>query len=138
MLTIKGATMQKSQPKKLQLVYDGQCPICKLYCHNIPLDLQLIDARKDSPIMREITAKGLNIDQGMVLKESSTLYYGSDAMAQLARYTGTSGWVAKMNRLLFRSTRRARFFYPLFKACRNVLLKILAIRPIDNLKSDNT
>ncbi|MBT6794589.1 MAG: hypothetical protein HOA44_03820, partial [Methylococcales bacterium] len=58
--------------QQLSLVYDKQCPACNYYCQLIRInetvgELTLIDARDDDPIMKKITAQGLDIDQGMVL-----------------------------------------------------------------------
>ena len=54
----------------VELVYGGQCPVCTAYCQRIEMkdhiNLSLVDARKDTQIMREITQQGIDIDQGMV------------------------------------------------------------------------
>ena len=67
------------------LVYDKQCPACDFYCTLARVresvgNLVLVDAREDSAVMGEITAAGLDIVQGMVLKIGSQLYYGADAI----------------------------------------------------------
>ena len=86
---------------QIDLVYDPQCPVCEFYCQRIDVSessgkLSRIDARKDSPIMNEITTAGLDIDQGMVVKVGTELYYGSEAIHQLAllssRRASSIGW----------------------------------------------
>ena len=84
-----------SRPEIL-LVYDKECPACNAYCQFVSVrdtvgDLKIVDAREDSEILREITAKGLDIDQGMVLKFEDQLYYGSDAIHALALISSRSG-----------------------------------------------
>ena len=60
------------------LVYDKECPACNYYCNLARIrasvgNLVLINARDDSPVMREITAADLDIDQGMALKVAEKL-----------------------------------------------------------------
>ena len=67
----------------LWLVYDGECPLCSAWCKHARVreavgELVLVDAREPGPLMDEITALGLDIDQGMVLKFRDVLYYGPD------------------------------------------------------------
>tara|TARA_R110001592_G_scaffold3525_24_gene20080 strand:+ start:6676 stop:7668 length:993 start_codon:yes stop_codon:yes gene_type:complete len=134
--------MSNPAAEKLELVYDDQCPVCRIYCKNVIVDaghdLHLIDARQGGDLMREVTARGLDIDEGMVLKIGSDLYYGSDAMHQISMRAQTKGWVSYVNRLFFMSPERARVFYAVGKKCRNAVLRILGIEYIDNLKPENT
>ena len=120
------------------LVYDGQCPICDTYCRYARIrdavgQLHLVDARQPSALMDEITAAGLDIDQGMVVKFRDTLYYGPEAIRILTLLSTPSGVFNRMNYLLFSTPRRAGLLYPFGKALRNLVLKLLGIRYIDNL-----
>jgi len=121
------------------LVYDGECPVCRTYCKYIRMreavgNLQLVDARQPSAMMDEITAAGLDIDQGMVLKFKDTIYYGPDAIHILTLLSTPSGFFNRINYYFFSTKLGAKIFYPLGKAFRNVLLKLLGIRYIGNLK----
>jgi predicted DCC family thiol-disulfide oxidoreductase YuxK len=133
--------MQKKQT--VEIVYDGKCPVCTAYCTNIKPDneteLVLIDARKPSPLMDEITAKGLDIDEGMVVRiNNGDLHYGSDAIHALSKISGKPGWVRTINRFFFSSEKLASVFYPFGKFIRNRVLDILRIKRIRNLKSDKS
>ena len=80
------------------LVYDKQCPACDAYCRLVRIrdtvgDLRIVNARERSEVMDEITAHGLDIDQGMVLKMGGRLYYGADAIHALALISSRSGVV---------------------------------------------
>ena len=93
------------------VVYDKQCPACDYYCNLVRIResvgrLVLVDARDGGPIMEEITAKGLDIDQGMVVKVGEQLYYGSDAIHALA-LMGTNRGL--FNRLAYWSFRSRRY-----------------------------
>jgi len=121
------------------LVYDGECLVCRTYCKYIRIreavgNLQLIDARQPSALMDEITAVGLDIDQGMVLKFKDVIYYGPDAIHMLTLLSTPSGVFNRINYYFFSTKLGAKIFYPLGKAFRAMLLKLLGIRYIENLK----
>lgn len=123
---------------ELLLVYDGQCPACDNYVAMVRLresvgELVLVDAREDSLVMREITAAGLDIDEGMVLKTGDQLHYGADAIHALALMSSRSGFFNRLNYWVFRSPRVSRVLYPMLKAGRGVLLKLLRKTRINNL-----
>ena len=96
--------------------------------------MHLVDARHNSALMDEITKAGLDIDQGMVLKFNDAIYYGADAIHMLTLLSSPSGIFNRINSYVFRSKFGARIFYPLCKFFRNILLKMLGIRYIENLK----
>ena len=83
--------------------------------------------------MDEITATGLDIDQGMVLKMGGTIYYGSDAIHALALIGSPSSIFNRVNYWIFRSQTLSRIFYPILRLFRNLLLKILGKTKINNL-----
>lgn len=121
------------------LVYDGLCPMCSAYSRFIRLretvgTLHLVDARYPSALLDEITAAGLDIDQGMVLKFNGVIYYGSDASRMLTLLSSPLGPLNRLNYLFFGSRAGAHVFYPMAKAVRNVTLKLLRIPYIENLK----
>lgn len=121
------------------LVYDKQCPACEFYCSLARIradvgDLKLVDARDGGPVMKEITTAGLDIDQGMVLKVGTQLYYGADAIHALSLMSTRTGFFNRLTYWCFRSRGAARLLYPVLRAMRNLLLKILAKTKINNLK----
>ena len=121
------------------LVYDGECPICKMYCTRVRVQeavgkLHLIDARQPSAIMEEITRAGLDIDQGMVVKFDNVMYYGADAMWVMTILSTRSSLFNRICYYFFSSKLGAKIFYPIGKALRNIVLKLLGIRYIENLK----
>lgn len=135
---MKDINIDKSQDD-IWLVYDGECPVCKTYCKYIRIReavgrLHLIDARHPSQLMDEITAAGLDIDQGMVVKFKDVVYYGADAIHILTLLSTPSGIFNRVNYYVFSTRIGAKVFYPLGKAFRTVLLKVLGIRYIENLK----
>ena len=125
-------------PEPIVLIYDKDCPACNAYCQLVRIRqsvgvLTLVNAREDSTILRELTAQGLDIDQGMVLKMGDKLYYGSDAIYMLSLLSSRSGLFNRLNYHLFKSRKVANWLYPVLRACRNMLLKLLRKRKINNL-----
>jgi predicted DCC family thiol-disulfide oxidoreductase YuxK len=129
--------------KEIILVYDKQCPACNYYCQLVRIresvgQLRLVDAREPGAVMDEITAAGLDIDQGMVLKMGDALYYGSDAIHMLSLIGSSSGFFNRINYWTFRSRSVAKILYPVLRFFRNLLLKILGKTKINNLnQADN-
>jgi predicted DCC family thiol-disulfide oxidoreductase YuxK len=126
--------------EEILLVYDRECPACNAYCQIVRIkqsvgDLRIVDARENSEVMNEITAQGLDIDQGMVLKMGEQLYYGADAIHMLALIGSRSGIFNRFNHWMFKSKTISNIIYPLLKLCRNLLLKILRKTKINNLKT---
>jgi predicted DCC family thiol-disulfide oxidoreductase YuxK len=124
------------------LIYDKECPACSYYCNLARIresvgKLVLVDAREGGPAMDEITAAGLDIDQGMVLKVGDKLYYGADAIHTLSLMGTRSGVFNRLSFFLFRSKRLSAVIYPVLRSCRNLLLKILRKSKINNLGADN-
>ena len=127
-----------SDVPKVLVVYDKQCPACDYYCTMIQIretvgSLVLMDARDGGPIMEEITARGLDIDQGMIVKVGNELYYGSEAIHVLALMGTNRGFFNRLAYWSFRSKAVSRVLYPVLRACRNLLLKILGKTRINNL-----
>ena len=128
--------------KQILLIYDKECPACDFYCQIVRIhqsvgDLVLIDARENPEVLKEITAEGLDIDQGMVLKMGGQLYYGAYAIHLLALLSSRSGVFNRLNYWLFSSKKVAGILYPILRSCRNLLLKILGKTKINNLKQED-
>ena len=125
--------------RQVLVIYDKQCPACDYYCNIVRIResvgrLVLVDARDGGPIMEEITSRGLDIDQGMVVKVGSELYYGSEAIHALALMGTNKGLFNRVAYWAFRSKAVSRVLYPILRACRNLLLKILGKTRINNLR----
>jgi predicted DCC family thiol-disulfide oxidoreductase YuxK len=125
--------------EEILLVYDRECPACNVYCQVVKIresvgHLRIVDARENSEVLHEITAEGLDIDQGVVLKMGDQLYYGSDAIHTLALIGSRSGILNRINYWVFRSKTMSSILYPFLRFLRNFLLKILGKSKINNLE----
>jgi predicted DCC family thiol-disulfide oxidoreductase YuxK len=128
--------------KEILLIYDRECPACNAYCELVRVresvgDLHFVDARENDAVMNEISAQGLDIDQGMVLKMGGQLYYGSNAIHMLALIGSRSGIFNRFNYWIFKSKTASSILYPFFKFFRLILLKILGKTKINNLDMKN-
>lgn len=126
------------QNPEILLVYDKVCPLCDYYCRRVRVresvgELQRVDARGRSEILDAITARGWDIDQGMVLKIGEQMYYGADAIHALALISSRANLFNRLAIWLFQSARLSRWLYPVLRSCRNLLLKLLRKDKINNL-----
>ena len=123
---------------EIVLVYDKECPACNNYCQLIRIkeslgELNIVNARDDSEVMTDITERGLDIDQGMVLIIGEQMYYGAEAIHKLALMSTRLGIFNRVNYWIFRSGTLSRVLYPILKFFRNLLLKMLGKTRINNL-----
>ena len=116
---------------KAWLIYDGQCPVCANYARFLDVresvgEFVLINAREGGgPIVDEIRSLPYDLNEGMVLKMNGRHYFGADALNMLALLSSRRGVFGIANRILFASPDAARLGYPLLKAGRRALLRVL-------------
>lgn len=118
------------------LIYDRECPVCRYYADHVDVAtgrLVGINAREQSEHLGRVTSAGLDIDKGMALMVGDTIYFGSDAVHELALRSSGKGVFNRTVAAIFRRRRLARTLYPVLVACRNLLLKILRRSRINNL-----
>src|SRR5438270_12416212 len=80
------------------VVYDGECPFCSRYVLLYQLRergqrVHLIDARSSDPIVDEVRARDLDLNEGMVVRWRGQYYYGAEAMHLLATLAGDCSFV---------------------------------------------
>jgi predicted DCC family thiol-disulfide oxidoreductase YuxK len=123
-------------------VYDGECPICTIGATFYKIrqsvgELHVVDARKEKqhPVMHEINAAGLDLDEGMVIKYRDRLYHGRDALLLMAKLGTDKGMFNKINNGLFQFEPLAKLAYPFMKLTRNVAITLKGVGKIKNLGS---
>ena len=116
------------------LIFDGQCPVCTAYSDAIdPMagtNIKRIDARSDDPLVRQAAAAGYDLDEGMVVLHDGRYYHGAEALSFMARKAPASGIGNRLHRMMFGSPAVSRAVYPLLRAGRNTLLKLLGRKKI--------
>ena len=71
----------------------------------------------------------------MALKIGNQWYYDADAIHALALIGTRSGLFSRLNYRLFRSKRASAILYPILRAIRNLLLKLLGRAKINTPRS---
>jgi predicted DCC family thiol-disulfide oxidoreductase YuxK len=125
--------MAKKNPAddELAIIYDEQCPVCSAYSAAVEVEakdastVRRINARSDDALVQKARAAGLDLDDGMVVVHKGELYHGADALNLMARLAPATGFSNRANRLLFSNRTAARLSYPLLRAGRNTLLRLL-------------
>lgn len=129
---------------ELALIYDGECPVCTAYSKSVETDprdaagVRRIDARSDHALVEQAKAAGLDLDEGMVVVHKGQLYHGADALHLMATLAPGRGARNRLNKLMFGNRTVSRVAYPVLRAGRNTLLKLLGrtkIRDIDRARA---
>ena len=112
------------------LLYDGECPLCRSYVSYLRLkdispDFALRDARAEPDLVSHLFAKGMDVDEGFVLMWNGRLHHGADAIQMLSILASGNAALSALNRAVFRSPRISALIYPVLKAGRSTLLKLL-------------
>lgn len=124
--------------QQLILIYDGDCPLCRNFVAAQRLqqqfgELTLLNARdlpEQAPLLlAELQHKGLIVNQSMLIRVDGRWLEGAEVL-QLLASVNKPDWRNKLWLCWFKSTGRARFSYPLLRAGRNLLLKLLKIPPL--------
>jgi predicted DCC family thiol-disulfide oxidoreductase YuxK len=123
--------------KQFTLIYDSECPVCANYIQMIRIresagELTLVSARDNSDLVKEITAMGINLDRGMVLKVDDQIFSDSETIHALAMISSQSDIFNKVNFWIFKSKWRTRLLYPPLRFGRRCLLHILGKKLIND------
>jgi predicted DCC family thiol-disulfide oxidoreductase YuxK len=129
-------TKPKKQSEEIALIYDGECPVCTAYSCSVDVDegkasgIRRINARSDDELVKQAKEAGVDLDEGMVVLHEGKMYHGADALNIMARLAPDRGLGNRLNRLLFSNSTVSRLSYPVLRAGRNTLLKILGRKKI--------
>ena len=122
---------------ELALIYDRECPVCTAYSCSVGIDedqasgIRRVNARDaDDELVRQAKEAGLDLDDGMVVIHQGKLHHGADALNIMARLAPNRGFGNRLNRLLFGNATMARLSYPMLRAGRNTLLRLLGRKKI--------
>lgn len=133
-------TLEAPASQAIWFVYDGECPVCATAAAAFRVrdavgTLLLVNARSDAghPVLSEVNAARLDLDDGMVIKYGGRLYHGAEALHLMALIGSEHGWLNRMNALLYRNKSVARFAYPIMRAVRNMAIALKGSGKIRNL-----
>lgn len=128
--------MNCSEPgAPLIVVYDGECPFCSRYVEMQQLrtrcgGVELIDARTQPAMVRELAGLGIALDEGMAVRHAGAWHHGADAVHVLAGLAAPVTGAQRLHRWLFRSRAVTQALYPALRAGRNLTLRLLGRQPI--------
>ena len=117
-------------PERLTIIYDGDCPFCGAYAKLYTVranagDLAMVNARDHPDVVNALRAKGMEINDGMVVTWQGRTYWGAYAMHILSVLGAQSGFFGFANRALFGRRTIARFTYPVLAFFRRLTLATL-------------
>jgi hypothetical protein len=92
--------------------------------------VELIDARSGDPRLRAYESAGYDLNEGMLFEYNGTVYFGADAVNILATLSTPVSTFNRINGALLSKQLVARFFYPMFKFCRTITLKLRRVPKI--------
>jgi|ERR1700730_13212274 predicted DCC family thiol-disulfide oxidoreductase YuxK len=125
---------------RVRLIYDGACIFCDAYVRLLSLreavgPVELIDARSGDPRLRAYESAGFDLNEGMLFEYNGTVYFGADAINALATLSTPVSTFNRINGVLLSKRPVARVFYPIFKFCRTITLKL---RRVPKISGPNT
>ena len=88
-------------------------------------DVKLINARDKTEEVEKVVEQGYDLDEGMVFFYQGVFYHGHEAVNMMAILTDDAGFFNTLNKVVFRSPKRAKIFYPPLRFFRNLTLKVL-------------
>lgn len=118
---------------KVSIVYDGECPICRNVVRASRLrdrtaELELVNARRDRvDDIQGRNLRDLDFDQGFAVVIDGEIHHGADGARMLSALTRPNGAVYGLFRWLMANESRSRAWYPVLRAGRNLLLRVLRV-----------
>ena len=127
--------MAANASNRLSILYDGDCPFCatyvKLYTVRKKLEeVELINARERPDLVRELCAKGTEINEGMVVIWQKRYYYGAEALYLLSILGSEEGIFGRLNKFLFGNRNAVAAVYPMLVTGRRFALSLLGRKMI--------
>lgn len=124
--------MQTGEPG-VTIFYDGDCPVCANYVRFSRFReavgaVRLVDVRENLPERECLEADGCDLDEGMVLEFEKHRYHGERAVHMMAVLSAPDTLFNRLNKWIFTSPRRSAALYPVLRAGRNLLLRLLGRR----------
>ena len=127
---------------RARLIYDGACIFCDAYVRLLSLreavgPVELIDARSGDPRLRAYESAGYDLNEGMLFEYNGTVYFGAEAVNVLATLSTPVSTFNRINGALLSKQLSARLFYPIFKFCRTITLKLRRVPKISGSNMAN-
>jgi DCC1-like thiol-disulfide oxidoreductase len=120
---------------EVEIIYDGQCPLCSAYfkfqrLRENGLVPKMVDARDHPEVVADFSSRGVDLNRDFVLRYRKVEYVGGEAMFVLASLGARNNLLRRVNGFLFGSRAFAMTAYPLLRFGRRALLRLLGRRLI--------
>jgi predicted DCC family thiol-disulfide oxidoreductase YuxK len=132
--------MPQTERAGVWFIYDGECPLCTSAAQALRIKrqlgaLHLINARQNTheELVAEVTNRGFDLDEGMVIYHQGQFYHGKEALKFMARHGSAKNVFSVFCKSLFGSNFVSGFSYPWLRGARNMLLRRKNVGRIDNL-----
>lgn len=117
----------------VSIVYDGFCPVCSRLVAASRLrqraeKLDLVDARTE-PVedIQGQDLSSLDFDAGFAVVIDGAVHFGAEGARVLAAITEPRGLFFRVFQWLVRTEARSRFWYPVLRTSRRILLLVLRV-----------
>ena len=112
------------------VLYDGECPVCAAYMgiaqlRRVRPDLQVLDARKEPALVAALRAQGHEVNESILVRLDSKVHKGAAATRLIAGLGSSNPWTRRLALVALSGGRFGESLYPLQRACRNLLLRVL-------------
>jgi predicted DCC family thiol-disulfide oxidoreductase YuxK len=111
------------------IVFDGECPACRMYfaiqqLQKDGLGVRMIDARADRAVVESYSRRGINLDRDFVVEFRGRSYPGAEGIALLAGLGHRRSLLRKVNAALFGHPALAGLIYPVLRQGRILLMRM--------------
>jgi predicted DCC family thiol-disulfide oxidoreductase YuxK len=145
MADINNTTISMPSMTDIELVYDGDCPVCRAYVQMHRLrqsagNVRLIDARQHPDVVDAYARRGIDLNRDFVLKLDGAEYIGGAAMFALSSIAARHAFIRRLNARVFASNVTSRAIYAVLRVSRWALLLLIGREPIrpSTVKSSTT
>lgn len=120
----------------LLIIYDGECPFCSAYAQMLRLKetfgaVRLINARSEDPVVKDVLARGMDIDKGIIVEWQGAFLQADEALHFLALASTPSTFLNRINQWIFRSPRLTKWIYPFLYKGRSLALFLLGRKRLE-------
>ena len=109
-------------------IYDGECPFCNNFAELLEIkskinNIKILDGRKNLSIIKSLLDKGYDLDKGAILLKDDDIFHGANAINTICKeIKNPSSNLLKILSSVFKSNKRAKFFFPLLLRARRFAL----------------
>ena len=109
-------------------IYDGECPFCNHFAELLEIkskitNIQILDGRKNLPLINSLLDKGYDLDKGAILLKNDEIFHGAEAINTICKQINnpSSSLLLLLSRV-FKSTKRTNLLFPILIRARRFAL----------------